>query len=207
VNRDVDYYTLLGVTKNATPAEIRERFRALAREVHPDLVPRDQKAEAERRFQDLTEAVNVLTSPDKKQAYDFERNLISAGVIGGDADAVVQSYLTQGIAAYKEQKWEEAAGNFQLAVHRNPRDARGQHYLGLAAARAGDYRQAIKALEAALAVEPQNVRLLKDAAMIHRQAGLLTKAERLYQEVLRWDPNARDARKALEEIKSTKGDR
>jgi DnaJ-class molecular chaperone len=207
VNRDVDYYTLLGVTKHATPAEIRERFRTMAREAHPDRFPRDQKAEAERKFQELTEAVNVLTSPEKKQAYDFERNLVTSGAVGGDGDAVVQSYLTQGIAAYKEQKWEEAAGNFQLAVHRNPRDARGQHYLGLAAARAGDYRQAIKALEAAMAVDPQNVRLLKDAAMIHRQAGLLTKAERLYQDVLRWDPSARDARAALEEIKSKKAEK
>jgi DnaJ-class molecular chaperone len=206
VNRDIDYYALLGVTKHATPAEIREAFRTLAREVHPDRFPRDQKAEAERKFQDLTEAVSVLTNASKKQAYDFERNLVTSGV-AGDADAVVQSYLSQGIAAYKEQKWEDAAGNFQLAVHRNPRDVRGQHYLGLAAARAGDYRTAIKALEAALGVEPQNVRLLKDAAMIHRQAGLLTKAERLYQEVLRWDPNAKDARKALEEIKGTKADR
>ncbi len=199
MSRDIDYYGLLGVARDASEAEIRERFRALAREAHPDRAPAARKAAAEAKFQELTEAVNVLTSPDRRKAYDFD--LAASKATPGDADAVASNYLGQGIAAYKDRKFAEAAGNFQLVVGRNPRDVKAQHYLGLASARAGDVRTAVKAIEAALSIEPHNGALLKDAGAIFRQAGLLLKAEKAYQEAIRWDPAAGEARKALEEIR------
>jgi len=195
----LDYYGLLGVARDASEAEIRERFRTLAREAHPDRAPAAKKAEAEGKFQDLTEAVNVLTSAERRKAYDFD--LAAAAGMSEDTDMVAHNYLGQGIAAYKDRKFAEAAGNFQLAVGRNPRDVKAQHYLGLASARAGDVRAAVKAIESALAIEPHNGALLKDAGAIFRQAGLLLKAEKAYQEAIRWDPAAAEARKALEEIR------
>jgi curved DNA-binding protein CbpA len=195
----MDHYVLLGVARDASEAEIRERFRTLAREAHPDRAPAAKKAEAEGKFQDLTEAVNVLTSPERRKAYDFD--LAAAAGMSEDADMVAQNYLGQGIAAYKDRKFAEAAGNFQLAVGRNPKDVKAQHYLGLASARAGDVRTAVKAIESALLLEPHNGALLKDAGAIFRQAGLLLKAEKAYQEAIRWDPAAAEARKALEEIR------
>ena len=197
--REMDYYGLLGVARDASEAEIRERFRTLAREAHPDRAPAAKKAEAEGKFQDLTEAVNVLTSPERRKAYDFD--LAAAAGMSEDADMVAQNYLGQGIAAYKDRKFAEAAGNFQLAVGRNPKDVKAQHYLGLASARAGDVRAAVKAIESALLLEPHNGALLKDAGAIFRQAGLRLKAEKAYQEAIRWDPAAGEARKALEEIR------
>ena len=205
MSRDIDYYGLLGVARDASEAEIRERFRALAREAHPDRAPANKKVEAEAKFQDLTEAVNVLTSPERRKSYDFD--LAAAAGMAADADPVAENYLGQGIAAYQERKFAEAAGNFQLAVGRNPRDVKAQHYLGLASARAGDVRSAVKAIEAALAIEPHNGALLKDAGAIFRQAGLLTKAEKAYQEAIRWAPASADARKALEEIRAQRAGR
>jgi hypothetical protein len=63
-------------------------------------------------------------------------------------------------------------------------------------------RTAVKALEAAMALEPQNIRLLKDAGTVFRQAGLLVKAEKAFAEAVRWDPSATEARRALEEIRA-----
>jgi len=54
-----NYYEVLGVEKSATENEIRERFRKLAREQHPDRYRGDAKADAERRLQLLTETINV----------------------------------------------------------------------------------------------------------------------------------------------------
>lgn len=206
MSRDTDYYALLGVSRDATEAEIRDRFRALAREAHPDLAPREHKDEAEAKFQDLTEAVNVLTNPARRKSYDYERAFASAGVTV-DGDSVSQSYLNQGMTAYRERQYADAAGNFALAVHRNPNDARAQHYLGLASARSGDVRTAVKALEAAMALDPHNLTLLKDAGAVFRQAGLFVKAEKAYQEALRWDPNAADVRKALEDTRAKRRDK
>jgi len=202
MSRDVDYYALLGVTREAGESEIRERFRALAREAHPDRAPRELKAEAEAKFQDLTEAVNVLTNPDRRKAYDFERAFKASEAASPDADAVTQSLLAQGMQAYKERRFADSAGHFQVAVHRNPNDARAQHYLGLASARSGDMRTAVKALEAAMMLDAHNVALLKDAGAVFRQAGLLVKAEKAYQEALRWDPSAGEIRRALDDIRS-----
>ena len=95
--RELDYYDLLGVARDATDAEIRERLRVLAREAHPDRAPRDKKAEAEARFQEMTEAVNVLTNPQRRKAYDLDQSLAaSLGSSGADRDSVFQNYLTRG---------------------------------------------------------------------------------------------------------------
>lgn len=201
--RDIDYYELLGVSRDASEVDIRERFRTLAREAHPDRAPKERRGEAEAKFQELAEAVNVLTHSERRKTYDFELSMLTASNAAHPGDDVVASnYVAQGIVAYKEQKYADAAGNFQLAAHRNPKDVRAQHYLGLASARAGDLRTAVKALEAAMAIEPQNARLLKDAGTVFRQAGLLTKAEKAFQEAMRWDPSAHDVRKALEDIRA-----
>jgi len=202
MSRDVDYYALLGVTREANEHDIRDRFRALARQAHPDKAPQNAKAEAEAHFQDLTEAVNVLTNPERRKAYDFEQAFKASGAASPDADGVSQSLLAQGMQAYKERQFADAAGNFQLAVHRNPNDSKAQHYLGLASARSGDMRTAVKALETAITLEPHNVSLLKDAGTVFRQAGLLVKAEKAYQEALRWDPSAGEVRRALDEVRA-----
>ena len=195
-----DYYTLLGVGREASESEIRERFRSLAREAHPDLAPSGSKAEAEARFQTLTEALNVLCNPDRRQAYDRERLLASHS--GGAADAIVQDYIEQGNSAYRSGAYTEAAGNYAMAARRDPKDARAHHHLGLASARAGDLRAAIKALETAVALDPHNVVLLKDAGKVFRQAGLLSKAEKFFQDAVSWDPAQSDARRALEEVRA-----
>jgi curved DNA-binding protein CbpA len=201
MSRVNDYDELRGVARDATESEIRERYRVLAREAHPDRAPKARKAQAEANFQGLTEALNVLTSPERRKAYDFDR-AVASGAAMGEGDPVTHNYVNQGIAAYKEKRYTEAAGNFGLAATRNPKDFKAQHYLGLASARAGDVRAAVKAIEAALALEPHNVLLLKDAGSIFRQAGLLLKAEKAYQEAVRWDPAASDARKALDEVRA-----
>lgn len=201
--READYYDLLGVARDATETDIRERFRVLAREAHPDRAPKDKKAEAEAHFQDLTEAVNVLSNPQRRKAYDMDQAMAAHSLSsGGDGDSVYQNYMNQGIAAFQDKQWAEAAGNFALAVHRNAKDSKAQYYLGLASSRSGDVLAAVRALETAIALDPQNVRIYKDAAGIMRQAGMLAKAEKVLQEALRWDPKAADVRRSLEEVRA-----
>ena len=62
-----DYYELLGVTRTASDAEIKRAFRALARELHPDV---SAEPDAERRFRDVAEAFEVLSDPDRRATYD-----------------------------------------------------------------------------------------------------------------------------------------
>jgi curved DNA-binding protein len=63
-----DYYSILGVSKTATPEDIKKTFRKLARKYHPDVNPGDA-AKAE-KFKEISEAYEVLSDADKRQKYD-----------------------------------------------------------------------------------------------------------------------------------------
>jgi molecular chaperone DnaJ len=64
-----DYYEVLGVPKNATLDQIKAAYRALARKYHPDVTNED-KAHAEERFKEISEAYEVLVDDEKRKLYD-----------------------------------------------------------------------------------------------------------------------------------------
>ncbi len=64
----IDYYEILGLKKSATDDEIKKAYRKLARKLHPDLNPNDK--EAGKKFQQLNEANEVLSDPEKRKKYD-----------------------------------------------------------------------------------------------------------------------------------------
>src|SRR6476469_11227908 len=72
-----DYYKSLGVTKEASVADIKKTYRKLARELHPDKNPGDAKAEA--RFKEVSEAYDVLSDPAKRKEYDEAKTLFAGG--------------------------------------------------------------------------------------------------------------------------------
>lgn len=63
-----DYYQVLGVARTASDKDIRQAYRRLARQHHPDLNPGDKAAEA--RFKEIGEAYEVLSDADKRKKYD-----------------------------------------------------------------------------------------------------------------------------------------
>lgn len=64
----IDYYKILGVDKSASAEDIKKAYRKRARKLHPDLNPNDK--DAQKKFQELNEANEVLSDPDKRARYD-----------------------------------------------------------------------------------------------------------------------------------------
>ena len=64
----IDYYSILGVGKNASADDIKKAYRKLARKYHPDVNPDDQQAHS--KFQQINEANEVLSDPQKRKKYD-----------------------------------------------------------------------------------------------------------------------------------------
>jgi curved DNA-binding protein CbpA len=200
----INYYEVLGVERSATELEIRDQFRKLAREQHPDRYRGPDKADAERKFQTLTEAVNVLTNAARRKQHDSE--LVSgAGKAGVDFAQIAKAYIAKGVKAYKEGDVKTAYENFDMAVKHNPQDAKAFHNLALAAARIqGMNKQAVQAIETAVQRDPVNFVYLKDAGMLCRRAGMVAKAERYFEEALKWDPSNLEVQGALSELRGSK---
>src|SRR3954470_4088407 len=79
-----DYYTILGVPRNADNDQIKKAYRKLARELHPDLNP---SPEAQERFKEVTAAYEVLSDPQKREIVDLGGDPLApgGGGMGGGA--------------------------------------------------------------------------------------------------------------------------
>jgi len=64
----IDYYKVLDIDKNATANDVKKAYRKLARKLHPDLNPNDK--ESHKKFQQINEANEVLSDPEKRKKYD-----------------------------------------------------------------------------------------------------------------------------------------
>src|SRR5882757_1958280 len=64
----IDYYKILGIDKNASQDDIKKAYRKLARKHHPDLNPNNK--EANKLFQQINEANEVLSDPENRKKYD-----------------------------------------------------------------------------------------------------------------------------------------
>lgn len=65
---DSDYYSILGISREASAEQIKKAYRGLARKFHPDVNPGNK--EAELKFKEAQQAYDVLSNPEKRQVYD-----------------------------------------------------------------------------------------------------------------------------------------
>jgi molecular chaperone DnaJ len=88
-----DYYEVLGVSRTAAVEEIKSAYRKAALKWHPDRDP-ENKADAEIKFRECTEAYSVLSDPQKRQLYDTygHAGLSSAGAAQGFDHTVFQDF-------------------------------------------------------------------------------------------------------------------
>lgn len=88
-----DFYDILGVSKNASAAEIKKAYRKKAIEYHPDKNPGDEKAEA--LFKKSAEAYEVLSDPNKKAKYDQYGHQAFEGGFGGGGGMNMDDIFSQ----------------------------------------------------------------------------------------------------------------
>jgi curved DNA-binding protein CbpA len=199
-----NYYDVLGVARDASEPEIRNRFRVLARENHPDRFSEvDKKRAAEEKFQLLTEAMNVLTNASRRKAHDLD--LEKNRPASQDPAGISRVYLAKGVKSYREGNFPDAILQFDLAVNHFDKDAKAYHYLALACMKVvGQVRKGVDAIEAAIKLDPNNALFHRDAGKLYMMAGLNAKAERHLEEALTWLPEDAETLTLLMKVRPNK---
>lgn len=100
----IDYYKILGLNKNASDDEIKKAYRKLARKHHPDLNPNDKEAHI--KFQQINEANEVLSDPEKRKKYD------EYGENWKHAEQFEQAKQQQHHRGGGSRQYQEFSGNF-----------------------------------------------------------------------------------------------
>lgn len=201
-----NYYTILGVSQNATREQIRERFLSLARERHPDHYQGDTKNQAEIDFQAITEAFNVLSNPERRRRHDLELARPKAGE-GQKADRkqVAKVYLTRGVKAYRDKNYLEAADNFDRATREDPDNAQAWHHLARACSHQRRWRsRALQAISRACELEPMNAEYHKIAGKIFADAGMTSRAIQSYKQAIQWGADDPALQERIAELEGKK---
>lgn len=202
-----DFYNVLAVPRNATEDQIRQRFRELARTRHPDRFHGAEKERAEKEFQEITQAFNVLVDPERRRRHDTElvRPEESSAT---DPRQLFRVYLQRGVKAYKEKSYLEAASNFDLAVQADPKNGQAWHHLAQACSQQRNFlSRAVDAIERACQLEPMNPAYLKQAGRICALANQTEKAVQYYRKAVQWGGDDEEVRQALESLSGPTGSR
>ncbi len=192
-----DYYVVLGVPRNATTRQIRQRFLELARQRHPDHVRDEGKAEAEAEFQRLTEAFNVLGDPNRRRAHDAD---LIAGAPGAQPtrEDLARVYGQRGLKAYKAADWRGAVENFEQALRHSPEDAEAWYHLALTLGRERrTLPRARTAATRACELREMEARHWSLAGRLFAESGMFDQAEEYYQQARRWGADEAEVGEAL----------
>ena len=199
MRKQVTLYDTLGVERDAADQDIRKAFRRLALKYHPDRFAGDQRADAEERFQGMTEAFNVLSHPESREIYDKE---ISHGTDAKSMDAkeISRRLAAKGSQLMREGKMAEAVESLKTAIDHDDDNARAHYFYGQVIARiAGKERDALRHVEKAVSLESGNATMKAEAAVLSLAAGMKTRALRHAQEALVLDPTNSKATEVINE--------
>ncbi len=117
-----DYYEILGVSKSATPEEIKSAYRKLALKYHPDRNP-DNK-EAEEKFKAAAEAYSVLSDPEKRKRYD-QYGTADMGGTGGFGQDMNMEDIFENFGDIFETLFGGGAGRKKSSKKAGPTPRRG----------------------------------------------------------------------------------
>jgi curved DNA-binding protein CbpA len=205
MRQNVTLYDTLGLERDASDQDIRKAFRRLALKYHPDRFGESDRAEAEERFQSITEAFNVLSHPESREKYDTE---ISKGTADKTMDAkeIARRLAAKGSQLMREGKMAEAVENLKMAIDHDDDNARAHFFYAQVIGRiAGKEGDALRHVERAISLEPGNATMIAEAAALSLAAGMKSRAVRHARDALALDPTNNKANAIISETEG--GDR
>lgn len=214
------HYETLGISMQASSADVKAAYFALAKRFHPDLYQRKVNAEEHARIQqvftELAHAYDVLRTQDSREVYDYKlRKRLEAGSIktkkasaspvGSKQTQIEQAAdnFEQGFTYLVQEDFEQAIPYLARAVHLAADNARYHAYYGKAlASDQKTFRQAETELQAAIKLEGDNTEYRYMLAELYVNIGLIKRAEGELNRLLAIKPNHNEARSLLDSLRS-----
>jgi curved DNA-binding protein CbpA len=194
------YYEILEVAPLASQDQIRAAFRRLARERHPDRFQGSARVTAESQFQAITEAYNVLNDPEQRARYDQSLSTRAPQPMS-DPREIARALLARAVGLAKAGKSAEANEHFAQAVAHDPNSAKAHHLFGVFLARqAGGLEEALRHLDQAVRLEPNDDKILLDASKAFARAKMFARATRFAQQAAQLAPGDPAIESWLEEL-------
>jgi curved DNA-binding protein CbpA len=195
-----DYYAILGVSRTASAAEIRQAYARLARDKHPDrFADPAQREQAHEVFRDLTTAFNALSNEKSRREYDWSLERPRAT----GPEEIAREAHERALQHMGANQFHEAVELLRSAVHHAPDNGRYHATLASALARNPHWvRDAIQEAEKAAQLEPKVAGHHVLVAALLLSQGLKLRARRAAEAALRLSPDDAAARRVLEEAGS-----
>ncbi len=192
-----NYYEILGVSSDADERTIKRAFHTLAKKYHPDVSTTKDLPVTSEKFKLVKEAYDTLKDKDLRKTYD-KYTLKKASLLYSSPKVKEKApyankaagYYTRGRKFYSARDFHSAGKAFQTALNLDSDNALYCSWLGLSLSHiSGRLHEAKKWCEKATKLSPQNSDYCVNLAIVFRDAGLKSKADRLFSMALSLDPD------------------
>ena len=199
-----NFYSILGVSHNATPGEIKRAYIRLAQKFHPDhFTDEAEKLHANEQFSKITSAYRNLS--DGKLRADYDKSLEISGKPKDDNNEVqARNAFMRALAFLKQNDPWRAVNLFRIACRYDPQPLY-LSYLGLSLVFTNQYRnEGFEKLKEAIKQLMFNPTLYINLGLAHEFIGNKSEALQAFYEALNWDANNKTAKNGVTRLQPQK---
>jgi curved DNA-binding protein CbpA len=208
-------YEILSIQTDASPEEIQAAYHDLAKQFHPDRFQSEEfttnlRNNAERVFTYMNAAYTTLRDPVSRACYDetrltkeskVEAALKARAATGSEEEKMTEVLFREGRTSLARGDFEKAVEQLKSCVWMHPEKANYNYYLGMAESEIPKLRKSAEQhLLKAAELESTSANSHLELAKLYIKVMLPRKAEMQLQEILRWDPENREAHKLLADL-------
>jgi len=202
--QSMDYYSILGIERDAAQDTIRKAYFKNAKEFHPDrhmhVTSSVIKDKLNLIFSYNSAAYKILADKKEKEKYDKSLKLISPEPSKQNNLEIAKQWFMEGKKAFKKGSYTEAFNLFSKAIYFDGSAADYHFYLGLTYKHQRRLRDAEKEISMAIHIKPREAVYLAEAGYVYLDLGLTLRAKSTFEKAMKLDPASKRAVQGLEKI-------
>lgn len=189
------YYKILALRESAPFDEIKKAYHNAVKEFHPDrysyLDSEHLRHKLNTIFYFITEAYAILSDPEKRKQYDSQLSYKTVQKTSNNELAVIR--FEEAIREFRNKNFTQASEFFGQAVYLDSSIAKYHYYYGLSLGKLKRYKDAGRALQKALKIDPINADCLAELGYVYLDLGFEARARNSFEKALRLSPSHKRA--------------